>query len=445
MASPTEAGSTLGRSVGRSAKLGQSGMRRQGETERVPVSDEDRMRIAKETFATSSYYEPDPELVEDTSNRVVLPSKEPRQLVGLMPNSIDPCRVAGRRGAPRGMEGKYKAVERNLGRAKQMGDADYVNPDDRFDAQVSTTGRVVHGLPDSTGFIETQTEQQRRQLQAFSDDAIDTFRKGREKELEIERQRQVLLKQPFATSATADDWLTSSRAVHVPLLHAVDRGVADTALTKPGQKPNKSVVEREKTLGIFSRPDATQHALSFRDRDEKLRDVDALHRIDAESRAEQKVKLEHAKPRSSPWVGGPPKSTYKDDMQTFDVKECEGQMSGVANAPVVHAKHKTMGADAEDYIARVHERKANRNQGEYATTVSESLRDRLVETEATSFRRAHFFDRKGGCMQMPKRGDAPLRKDRNDHEPGNMTDINPQHFMSMKDMMERMAVGGLKP
>eukprot|EP00756_Hemistasia_phaeocysticola_P025989 Hpha_TRINITY_DN16035_c4_g4::TRINITY_DN16035_c4_g4_i1::g.120395::m.120395 len=445
MASPTEAsgGSTLGRSIGRSANLGHSGMRRQGESAAPPISDEDRMRIAKATFRTSNHYEPEPE--DNAGARVVLPSKEPRQLVGLMPNSIDPCRLAGRRGPLRGTEGQYKVAERGLGRAKKMGDCDYVRPDDRFDAQVSTTGRLSNGLPDSRGFIETMTEQQRRQLDAFSDDALDAFRKGREKELELQQQRQAILKQPFASAGGGDEWLTTSRAVHVPLLHAVDRTIADTAHNHPRPKPNKSVVEREKTLGIFQRPAATQHAQTFRDRDDKLRDVDALKSTDAGARAEQLAKLEHAKARSSPWVGGPPRSTYKDDMREFDVKECDGQMAGVARAPVVHAKHKTMEADAEDYIAQVQHRKATRNEGEYSTTVSDTLRDRLGETEPTTFRRAHFFERKGGCMQMPKRGDAPLRKDVNDHDPGNMTDINPQHFMSMKDMMERMAVGGLKP
>eukprot|EP01065_Artemidia_motanka_P038239 TRINITY_DN47098_c0_g1_i1.p1 TRINITY_DN47098_c0_g1~~TRINITY_DN47098_c0_g1_i1.p1 ORF type:complete len:454 (+),score=123.90 TRINITY_DN47098_c0_g1_i1:59-1420(+) len=453
MAAPTTEGAvspaTLGRSIGRDSSLKQPGMRRQGETDPEPLSAEDRIRIARATFRTSNDYFPEEgeagvgERVS-TGSRRVLPSKEPRQLEPAMVNSIQPYPLPPQGRPARGAAGNYKVAQRSLGRPKKMHDLDYVNPHDKFTAQVSAVGRVPNGLPDSRGFIEIATEQQRRQAEAFSEDTLDEFRKGREKELELERQRLALKKSPLQ-SAPVDEWVTTNRADYVSLLPAVDRSAVDTCHHRPVPKPNASVIEREKAKGVKLRGNPTQYTGEFARRSAAVKDTAALTVQREKTSAEQRAQLEATKPRGSPWVGGPPRSTYKDDLREFDVKVCDGQMSGTATVPVVHAKYKEADPEADDFIAQVEHRKATRNEGDYATTVSQTLQSRLDEAEPTTFRRAHFFDRKNGCMQMPKRGDAPLRKATNDHNPKSMSDVNPTQFMTTKGMMERMALGGLKP
>eukprot|EP01062_Namystynia_karyoxenos_P046933 TRINITY_DN3529_c0_g1_i1.p1 TRINITY_DN3529_c0_g1~~TRINITY_DN3529_c0_g1_i1.p1 ORF type:complete len:481 (+),score=133.18 TRINITY_DN3529_c0_g1_i1:102-1445(+) len=442
------ADSASGRSIGRAAALGHSRMRQQGENPPPEVPPEERLRVATQTFRTANQYFPEPgqegvgEQVKG-SFRHVLPSKEPRLVVPLMPDAIVPIQRPRDGVPPRGQNGRYECTLKGFGRPRRMKDHDFVDPADRFDAQVSTTGRVPGGLPDSRGFIETLTEQQRRQAEALSEDTLDAFRKGRERELDIERQRHAIKSKPFETPPV-DTWVTTQRADYVNLLPAVDRSAADSCHQKPRSKPNKSLIERELSTREKPKRDLSDHAGAFRERDEAITDQDALKATRIAQTEALRQQLEKAQPKSAAWVGGPPRSTYKDHLREFDVKECEAQNSYLAKDPVVQGKHRTMDEETEGFIATAQQRKQARNSGDYATTASDTLKDRTAEAEPTTFRRAHYFERKGDTVQMPKRGDAPLRKPHNLHDTQNMTDVVPQHFQSTKDFYERMAAAGVR-
>ena len=305
------------------------------------------------------------------------------------------------------------------------------------EGQRSTTG-AVHGMAASRGFLDAQSEASRRQHERLDDNVIDTYRRGRERQMDIARQRKEVTAE-FETPAPPQ-WTSMSRSVHVNLLPAMDASASLTMRQVPRPK-KKSDGSFEKSVGSGAglQKTHTHYAEEYARRTQAMADTDALAAFHRENLAASMKKTGH----KASWVGGPPCSTYADAMQRFDIAETDRQMHPHSSTPVPQGTLARALAEETAHLEETRSRRARRYDGDYATTAATTFVDKTKEGERATHTRSHYFEYSNGTIQMPTRGNNPLRKTSNMHVVQNTSVINPAQYMTMKDQHEKMAIAGL--
>eukprot|EP01060_Flectonema_neradi_P029978 TRINITY_DN4260_c1_g1_i1.p1 TRINITY_DN4260_c1_g1~~TRINITY_DN4260_c1_g1_i1.p1 ORF type:complete len:369 (+),score=56.93 TRINITY_DN4260_c1_g1_i1:99-1205(+) len=296
-----------------------------------------------------------------------------------------------------------------------------------------STDGAVKNVPGSVGFLQTASSYKRMQNDCFSPETVEAYNKGRREELRIAELRRNINK-PFETQ-TPKEWISTSKATHVNLLPVVEKVPSDTLFHKPVPRQK----HRSEKVTDIDPNEVAKFAETFSSRHSAMNDTDALTKYQRE--AVDSMKRSY-KPPGGSWVGGPPRTTYQQNLKTFDVRECERENDGFCSEPAPRLTGcETPGL--ADHLESVKIREQNRTSGHYSTTSSGNFQNRFAEAEATTHRKSHYFDKLNGTFQMPKRGNAPTKK-ANLGDTTNMSDVVPSHFMSSKTIQEQLAVAGLQ-
>ncbi|KAJ9452970.1 hypothetical protein DIPPA_23218 [Diplonema papillatum] len=370
-------------------------------------------------------------MMSTSTDFVGMPSQIPRLLQNQAKDRLEPFPQLKTGRLVKGMHSGYDPCRK--------GAAGYATADKLADTlgsiemEKSTVGKV-RNVPGSVGYLETLSETARRQREVIGDDALQAYKEGRQREVELALERE-RLRGPFQTQKP-DAWTTTMKEAHVDFLPVVDQSAVDTILQKP-----RHVLKREQARNP---PGPNRFADTFLETNEAIKDIDALqtHFKSTQSNASATAR---DKARGKSWVGGPPRSTYKAHMREFDSAEADKQMSRHAREPLLHKSLQEATAEQLEEAARAKERRGKRHEGDFATTNADTFRDRIAEAEPTAYKKAHYFFKLGDTNQMPRRGDDPLRKPTNFVDTRNTSHIVPGHFETSKGFHEKVAVAGLTP
>eukprot|EP01006_Ploeotia_vitrea_P067060 TRINITY_DN96342_c0_g1_i1.p1 TRINITY_DN96342_c0_g1~~TRINITY_DN96342_c0_g1_i1.p1 ORF type:complete len:371 (+),score=46.29 TRINITY_DN96342_c0_g1_i1:37-1149(+) len=294
--------------------------------------------------------------------------------------------------------------------------------------QESTAGRIP-SLHTSTGFINTETAAKAAERQAIDDDTLEQWNQSRQAVMELARRRKQLMTTPFVTEEPTQ-WETTNQREFKNLLPCIERDTMDFTFQDP-QKRGKGTLKKEQETLTTTPRTSTGHAMQFRQREADM-DFAALNDMNKTvqrsgvmvSRNGTTVRLDQdiAADRPKPGVvGGKMTTSSGATYGNFD-REFYKDPALFPSLQVTK--------DEDEFIAAKMNAAATRNHGMYSTTNSDNFQDKtsMVDTSGPNFAKAHFFDKKAGTLQMPKRGHDPVLRPGNMQRTERTVDVVPDHF-----------------
>jgi hypothetical protein len=240
-----------------------------------------------------------------------------------------------------------------------------IQPPNEPDA-FSKTGVVPNGLNDSRGFLETTTTQQRFKGQ-WDPEVMQVYNEGRAKELQLEREREILKATPFKSGEPSGFVKSSSEHSN---LSKVDR--ADL------------VYKSRHNLGGDN---------AAQNRQRTAESIAAGNAVD-KSKLKQAVQASHDSTMPSGYRKPPedPISTMKDHYCGFDGSAAEAANDRYSKQPAC-TKNLALTAEDRKRAENAELKMKQRNDGDYETESSKTFKDRLASAEVDkAFRKSNTFD-----------------------------------------------------
>eukprot|EP00759_Apiculatamorpha_spiralis_P019107 PhF_6_TR25300/c0_g1_i2/m.34917 len=245
-------------------------------------TEEDMRQDALANFRTTNSMPINPQLVDESAlddNK-----KQPRILTTHIKSVIDPFPIPKVGQVKKGYQGEYGVTTQTNHKMKSLYNGDALGVlSETLNRTFGSDGKPMHSLLNRT----TTSTQDALNAGLISDEAMQVYLEGRRKELELEQLRADIRNQPPVTS-DPECYQTTSAMAHTYLLPAVDRTARTTSY-----RPENVKAPYHQTSNHTTRKAASPVALLKAQLVETPKPAPYL-------------------PKSSPWVGGGPATTYRD-------------------------------------------------------------------------------------------------------------------------------------
>lgn len=309
---------------------------------------------------------------------------------------------------PQGLLGVY-GRETPLQKPKSSDETTSISPaiSESVVMQESQTGKLFHGLRDSRGFIVKESASRAAQRQIFEEDTLDAWNKARPTVIKHIQQRQWLCEQPL-TTASPDQWLTTSQSTHTNVLPAVKADTREHSFVDPYPRTHHSSLKRahEKPAApAENREELKRYAHEFRLRDAAMADLDSLR---------ETLKLEQRKGIVVSRKGNSLKDCNRDVQSrslTPNVFElCSTTHSTYLPYDALDPEQTALRLDVDDPEEEFirHKLTVPRYVDTFSTTHSDSFMNPSVHdpsgemSPTVAYRKSHHFDKIQSTRQMPR-------------------------------------------